>query len=81
MVGETQQQAIQHFEIYQVQLAAETSRRLGLERFTCLQMQYSLLVREIEYEVTEACKRNGVAVLPWSPLKGKHFKYDINLLK
>ena len=53
-----------------MQLAADTSRRLGLERFTCLQMQYSLLVREIEYEVTEACKRNGVAVLPWSPLKG-----------
>jgi len=38
-------------------------------------MQYNLLVRNIELEVTEVCKREGLGLLPWSPLKGKGF-YD-----
>jgi len=33
-------------------------------------MQYSLLVRDIEWEITDVCKREGVGLLPWSPLKG-----------
>ena len=36
-------------------------------------MQYNLLVREIEYEVTDVCKRVGIGLLPWSPLKGVPF--------
>jgi aryl-alcohol dehydrogenase-like predicted oxidoreductase len=36
-------------------------------------MQYSLLVRDIEWEVTDVCSREGIGLLPWSPLKGGHF--------
>jgi aryl-alcohol dehydrogenase-like predicted oxidoreductase len=43
---------------------------LNLERFCCLQNQYSLLNRENEWEVSEVCELEGVAMLPWSPLKG-----------
>ena len=34
------------------------------------QAQYSLLCRSTELELLEVCKREGVAMLPWSPLKG-----------
>ena len=36
----------------------------------CVQAQYSLLCRSTEWELLEVCKREGVAMLPWSPLKG-----------
>lgn len=35
-----------------------------------LQPQYSLLVREIEWEMVPACAANGLGLLPWSPLGG-----------
>ena len=46
------------------------SKALNLERFCCLQNQYSLLCRDNEWEVNEVCQLEGVAMLPWSPLKG-----------
>ncbi|MDB4936540.1 MAG: aldo/keto reductase [Labilithrix sp.] len=39
-----------------------------LHRFVALQMQYSLLVRDLEREHIPVCKRFGLGVLPWSPL-------------
>ncbi|AGP32991.1 aldo/keto reductase [Sorangium cellulosum] len=39
-----------------------------LHRFVALQMQYSLLVRDLEREHIPVCKRFGIGVLPWSPL-------------
>ena len=35
-----------------------------------LQAQYNLLCRSTEWELLEVCKIEGVAMLPWSPLKG-----------
>ena len=35
-----------------------------------IQEQYNLLAREVEWEVTKVAEREGIAVLPWSPLKG-----------
>ncbi len=34
------------------------------------QAQYNLLCRSTEWELLEVCKREGVGMLPWSPLKG-----------
>ncbi|WP_437334937.1 aldo/keto reductase [Sorangium sp. So ce394] len=39
-----------------------------LHRFVALQMQYSLLVRDLEREHIPVCERFGIGVLPWSPL-------------
>lgn len=39
-----------------------------LHRFVSLQMQYSLLVRDLEREHIPVCKQFGLGVLPWSPL-------------
>ena len=35
-----------------------------------LQPQYSLLSREIEWEIVPAALYNGIGLLPWSPLAG-----------
>lgn len=39
-----------------------------LHRFVALQMQYSLLVRDLEREHVPLCQKFGLGVLPWSPL-------------
>jgi aryl-alcohol dehydrogenase-like predicted oxidoreductase len=35
-----------------------------------LQPQYNLLVRDIELEIVDVCRNEGVGILPWSPLAG-----------
>lgn len=55
------------------------SRSEHLHRFVALQMQYSLLVRDLEREHVPVCKQFGLGVLPWSPLasgflSGKYVK-------
>jgi aryl-alcohol dehydrogenase-like predicted oxidoreductase len=54
-------------QIIEAQWAAQ---RRGLERFTCEQPPYSVLVRGIEAEVLPACQRYGMGVITWSPLAG-----------
>ena len=38
--------------------------------FVSIQMQYSLLVRDIEREHVPVCRERGLGILPWSPLAG-----------
>ncbi|MPZ83965.1 MAG: aldo/keto reductase [Actinophytocola sp.] len=35
-----------------------------------LQPQYNLLVRDIEFELVDVCRNEGIGMLPWSPLGG-----------
>ncbi len=44
------------------------SRTEHLHRFVALQMQYSLLVRDLEREHVPLCRKFGLGLLPWSPL-------------
>jgi aryl-alcohol dehydrogenase-like predicted oxidoreductase len=53
------------FELEEAELLAEER---GLAQFVTLQNEYSLLEREIESEVTPACERLGVSILPYFPL-------------
>jgi aryl-alcohol dehydrogenase-like predicted oxidoreductase len=55
---------------WQTQLIVDAAKRLGISPPASLQEQYSLLCRQTEWEVTEVCERENVALLPWSPLKG-----------
>ena len=48
--------------------ALHTSDRLGLDRFVSMQNHYNLVYREEEREMLPLCEREGVGVLPWSPL-------------
>jgi len=55
---------------WQLQLASIMGKQPGLGSYIVLQQQYSLLCREVEWEVTTVAERENVAILPWSPLKG-----------
>jgi aryl-alcohol dehydrogenase-like predicted oxidoreductase len=48
--------------------ALHASDRLGLERFVTMQNHYNLLYREEEREMLPLCEREGIGVMPWSPL-------------
>jgi aryl-alcohol dehydrogenase-like predicted oxidoreductase len=44
------------------------SSSLGLNRFTTMQNHYNLVYREEEREMLPLCRKEGIGVLPWSPL-------------
>jgi len=53
---------------HQFAQAQHTSERLGLDQFVTMQNHYSLLYREEEREMLPYCQKNGIGVIPWSPL-------------
>ena len=55
---------------WQLQRAIDLSREMGWEHFTCLQPQYNLLCRSTEWELIPLAQREGLGVIPWSPLRG-----------
>lgn len=55
---------------WQLQKAIDTARQHGWESYTCLQPQYNLLSRGIEWELVPVCLNEGVGIIPWSPLRG-----------
>ena len=59
-----------NFAGWQLAQALGISERLGLARFDCLQPQYSLIERGIEYELVPLCLDQNIAMIPWSPLGG-----------
>lgn len=57
-----------NFTAEQVEEAEEISRREGFARFISAQNHYSLLEREVERDLTPACARLGIGVIPYFPL-------------
>lgn len=55
---------------WQVAAACACADSLGVPRPVTLQLQYNLLVREVEWEMVPACAYEGLGLLPWSPLGG-----------
>lgn len=55
---------------WQLQLAIDVSRDNGWEAFVSLQPQYNLLCRSTEWELIPLSLREGLGVIPWSPLRG-----------
>ena len=53
---------------HQFSEALQTSDELGLERFATMQNHYNLAYREEEREMLPLCEKEGVGVMPWSPL-------------
>jgi aryl-alcohol dehydrogenase-like predicted oxidoreductase len=50
--------------------ALAVSARVGLQRYVTQQINYSLLVRDAEYELVPIAIAEGVGILVWSPLSG-----------
>jgi aryl-alcohol dehydrogenase-like predicted oxidoreductase len=59
---------LSNFTGWQLQLTVSTAEALGFEVPVTLQPQYSLVSREIEYEIVPAAVHNDLGLLPWSPL-------------
>jgi aryl-alcohol dehydrogenase (NADP+) len=55
---------------WQLTKAVHVARNLGWNPPVSLQPQYSLLVRDIEFEIVPAALDAGIGLLPWSPLGG-----------
>lgn len=55
---------------YRFTKALYTADVANLERFTCMQPEYSAVARHEEQNLLEVCAAEGVGVIPWSPLAG-----------
>lgn len=55
---------------WQLQKAVDVAKHMGVESYVSMQPQYNLLTRATEWELIPVCLNEGLAVLPWSPLRG-----------
>lgn len=70
--GKIRYAGLSNFTGWQVQKTVDVAEARGLYRArpVTLQPQYSLLVREVEWEIVPACQAEGLGLLPWGPLGG-----------
>ena len=68
--GKIRYWGLSNFTGWQLTKAVHLARELNLTAPVTLQPQYSLLVREIEWEIVPAAADAGLGLLPWSPLGG-----------
>jgi aryl-alcohol dehydrogenase-like predicted oxidoreductase len=68
--GKARYYGLSNFTGWQLTKAAHLARAMNIAGPVTLQPQYSLLVREIEWEIVPAALDAGVGLLPWSPLGG-----------
>jgi aryl-alcohol dehydrogenase-like predicted oxidoreductase len=68
--GKVHYVGLSNFTGWQIQRAADVAEFRQLAPPVTVQPQYSLLVREIEWEIVPAARANGMGLLPWSPLGG-----------
>src|SRR4051812_25025854 len=61
---------LSNFTGWQLTKIVGVADALGASRPVTLQPQYSLIVREIEWEIVPAAQDAGLGLLPWSPLGG-----------
>ena len=59
---------VSNFVGWQLQKAALLASQAA--PIVTVQPQYNLLVRDIELEVVDVCRNEGIGILPWSPLAG-----------
>jgi aryl-alcohol dehydrogenase-like predicted oxidoreductase len=55
---------------WQIMKALCLSEKHNLEKFVTLQAYYSLVARDLEYELVPMCLDQGLGILVWSPLAG-----------
>ena len=68
--GKINYYGLSNFTGWQLTKAVHLARDLGVAQPVTLQPQYSLIVREIEWEIVPAVLDAGMGMLPWSPLGG-----------
>jgi aryl-alcohol dehydrogenase (NADP+) len=68
--GKARYWGLSNFTGWQLTKAVHLARAMNIAGPVTLQPQYSLLVREIEWEIVPAAVDAGIGLLPWSPLGG-----------
>jgi len=68
--GKIHYYGLSNFTGWQLTKAVHLARALNVAEPVTLQPQYSLLAREIEWEIVPAVLDAGMGMLPWSPLGG-----------
>ena len=68
--GKIRYYGLSNFTGWQLTKVVHLARALNVAPPVTLQPQYSLLVREIEWEIVPAALDAGLGLLPWSPLGG-----------
>ncbi len=68
--GKIRYYGLSNFTGWQLTRAVHLARALNVAEPVTLQPQYSLLAREIEWEIVPAVLDAGLGLLPWSPLGG-----------
>ena len=68
--GKIRYYGLSNFTGWQLTKAVHLARALNVLAPVTLQPQYSLLVRETEWEIVPAAADAGLGLLPWSPLGG-----------
>ncbi len=68
--GKISYYGLSNFTGWQLTKVVHLAKALGLAQPVTLQPQYSLIVREIEWEIVPAVLDAGMGMLPWSPLGG-----------
>ncbi|WP_276271633.1 aldo/keto reductase [Haloarcula litorea] len=66
--GQTRYVGASSMWAYQLAESLRVSDLRNLERFATMQDHYNLLYREEEREMLPLCDREGIGVIPWSPL-------------
>ena len=59
-----------NFTAWQLMKALAVSKENHFEKFVSLQAFYSLISRDVEYELTPLLEDQGLGLTPWSPLGG-----------
>lgn len=59
-----------NFTGWQLMKALAISKENHFEKFVSLQAIYSLISRDVEYEMIPVCQDQGLGLTPWSPLGG-----------
>ncbi|SFF73949.1 aldo/keto reductase [Curtobacterium sp. YR515] len=74
---------LSNFTGWQMQLMISTAKAMGVQLPVTLQPQYSLVSREIEFEIVPAALHSNIGLLPWSPAAGGFLtgKYTRDALK
>ena len=68
--GKIAHYGLSNFTGWQLTKTVHLAKALGVAPPVTLQPQYSLIVREIEWEIVPAVLDAGMGMLPWSPLGG-----------
>ena len=66
--GKVRYLGLSNFTGWQIAQTVHVADLKGFERFVSLQPQYSMVERNIDYEVRDAALEAGLGIIPWGPL-------------